>query len=75
MGDNNVDGDGGEVDGDSGGGDGVDGDGSQGTSPSRQGVGTKTSVPQNWSSTAVALQNFTGKNADWFRVSASEGFI
>jgi hypothetical protein len=34
MGDNNVDGDGGEVDGDGGGGDGVDGDGSGGTSPS-----------------------------------------
>jgi hypothetical protein len=64
MGDNNVDGDGGEVDGDGGGGDGVDGDGSGGTSPSRQGAGTKTSVSRNWSSMAEVLQTFTGKNAD-----------
>jgi hypothetical protein len=52
MGDNNVDPDGGEVDGDDGG---VDGDGSGGTSPSRQGAGTETSVPQNWSSIVAAL--------------------
>jgi hypothetical protein len=45
MGDNNVDIDGGEVDGDGGGGDRVDGDGSGGTSPSQKGVGTETSVP------------------------------
>jgi hypothetical protein len=47
MGDNNVDGDGGEDDGDGGAGDRVDGDSSGGTSPSRQGVGTETSVPRN----------------------------
>jgi hypothetical protein len=35
MGDNNVDGDGGEVDGDDGGVDGVDADGSEGTTLSR----------------------------------------
>jgi hypothetical protein len=65
MGDNNVDGDGG-------GGNGVDGDGSGGTSPSRQGARTETSVPQNWSSAAAALRNFTGRNADWLRVFATE---
>jgi hypothetical protein len=43
MGDN-VDGDGGEVDENGGGGDGVDGDGSRGTSPSRQGAKTETSI-------------------------------
>jgi hypothetical protein len=64
MGDNNVDGDGGEVGGDGGGGNGVDGDGSRGTSLSWQGAGTETSIPQNWSSMAVALRNFSGKNAD-----------
>jgi hypothetical protein len=61
MGDNNVDGDGGEVDGDNGG---VDGDGSGGNSPPRQGAGTETSVPRNWSSMAAALQNFIWENAD-----------
>jgi hypothetical protein len=50
IGDNKVDGDGGEVDGD-------DGDGSGGTSPSRQGAGTETSVPRNLASMAVALRN------------------
>jgi hypothetical protein len=64
MGDSDVDGDGGEVDGDSDGFDGVEGDGSEGTSPSRQGAGTETSVPRNWSSTAAVLRNFTGRNAD-----------
>jgi hypothetical protein len=72
MGDINVDGDCGEVDGDGGGGDGVDGDGSGGTYPSRQGAGTETSVPRNWSSMGAALQNFTGKNAKRFRVFAME---
>jgi hypothetical protein len=48
IGDSNVDGDGGEV----------DGDGSGGNSPSRQGAGTETFVPRNWSSTAAALRNF-----------------
>jgi hypothetical protein len=46
----------------------TDGDGSRGTSPSRQGAGTETSIPQNLSSTAAALWNCYGKNADWFRV-------
>jgi hypothetical protein len=73
MGDSNVDGDGGEVDGDGGGGDGVDGDGFGDTSPSWQGARTETFVPQNWSSTTAAQQNYSGKNAELFRVSASEG--
>jgi hypothetical protein len=41
----------------------TDGDGSGGTSPSRQGAGTETSIPQNLSSTAAALRNYSGKNA------------
>jgi hypothetical protein len=46
----------------------TDRDGSGGTSPSRQGVGTETSVPRN-SSTAVAeLQNCFWKIADSPRV-------
>jgi hypothetical protein len=64
MGDNNVDGDGGEVDGDGGEIDGVNADGSGGNSPSQQGAGTETFVPRNWSSTAVALRNFIWENAD-----------
>jgi hypothetical protein len=56
MGDSNVDGDGGEVDG-------IDGDGFGGSSPSRQGAGTETSVPRNWSSMAAALWNFIWENA------------
>jgi hypothetical protein len=63
MGDSNIDGDGGEVDGDGGGG---DGDGSTGTSLSRQGAGTETSVPRNWSSMAAALWNFIWENTDLF---------
>jgi hypothetical protein len=55
MGDSNVDGDGGEV----------DGDGSGGNSPSRQGAGTETSVPQNWSLTAAALRNFIWENRNF----------
>jgi hypothetical protein len=43
----------------------TDGDGSGGTSPSRQGAGTETSVPQNLSSTTAELQNCSGKNADF----------
>jgi hypothetical protein len=39
----------------------TDGHGSGGTSPSRQGAGTETSVPQNLSSTAAALRNCSGK--------------
>jgi hypothetical protein len=52
----------------------TDGDGSGGTSPSRQGAETETSVPQNLSSTTAALRNCSGKNADCFRVWTSEGF-
>ena len=37
---------------------GVDGDDSGGNSPSRQGAGTETSVPQNLSSMAAELHNF-----------------
>jgi hypothetical protein len=72
MGDSNIDGDGGEVDGDGSGGDGVDGDGSGGNSSSWQGAETETYVPRNWSSTAAALRNFTWENVDRFRVFASE---
>jgi hypothetical protein len=36
----------------------TDGDGSGGTSPSWQGAGTKTFVPQNSSVVAVELQDF-----------------
>jgi hypothetical protein len=54
-------------------GDGVDGDGSGGNSPSRQGAGIETSVPQNWSSMAVVLWNFSWMDAESFRVFASEG--
>jgi hypothetical protein len=43
----------------------TDGDGSGGTSPSRQGAGTETSVPRNSSAAAVELRNYSGKNADF----------
>jgi hypothetical protein len=56
-------------DGDSGG---VDGDGSGGNSPSRQGAGIETSVPRNLSLMVAALRNFSWKDADLFRVFASE---
>jgi hypothetical protein len=46
----------------------TDEDGSGGTSPSRQGAGTETSVPRNLSSMAAELRNCFGKNADCFRV-------
>jgi hypothetical protein len=46
----------------------TDGDGFRGTSPSWQGAGIETSVPQNLSSTAAALQNCSRKNADCSRV-------
>jgi hypothetical protein len=42
----------------------VDGDGSGGTSPSRQGAGTKTFVPRNLASTAAALRNCSRNFAD-----------
>jgi hypothetical protein len=64
MGDNNGDGVG----------SGVDGDGSGGNSPSRQGVGTETSVSRTSSSIAAELQNFSWMVAESFRVFASEGF-
>jgi hypothetical protein len=51
---------------------GVDGDGSGGNSLSRQSAGTETSVPQNLSSMAAALQNFLWMDANSFRVFASE---
>jgi hypothetical protein len=46
----------------------TNGDGSGGTSPSQKGARTETTVPQNLSSTAAALWNCSGKNADCFRV-------
>jgi hypothetical protein len=63
MGDSNDDEDGG----------GVDGDGSGGNSLSRQGAETETSVPRNWSSMVVVLQNFLWMDAGLFRVFATEG--
>jgi hypothetical protein len=44
----------------------TDGDGSGGTSPSRQGAGTETSVPQNLSLTVAKLRNCSGNFADPF---------
>jgi hypothetical protein len=52
----------------------TDGDGSGGTSPSWQGIGTETSVPQNLSSTAAVLRNCSGNFADCFRVFHREAF-
>jgi hypothetical protein len=46
----------------------TDGDGSGGTSPSRQGVGTETSIPRNSSAAAAELQNYSGNFTDCFRV-------
>jgi hypothetical protein len=46
----------------------TNGDGSGGTSPSRQGAGTETSVPRNLSTAAVELQNYFWKIADSPRV-------
>jgi hypothetical protein len=51
---------------------GVNADGIGGNSPSRQGAGTETSVPQNWSSMAAALRNFSWIDADSLRVFTSE---
>ena len=50
---------------------GVDGDGSGGNSPSRQGAGTEISAPQNLSSMAAELRNFSWMEADSFRVFTS----
>jgi hypothetical protein len=46
----------------------TDGDGSGGTSLSRQGVGTETSVPRNLSTVAAELRNSFWKFADSPRV-------
>jgi hypothetical protein len=46
----------------------TDGDGSGGTSPSRQGAGTETSVPKNSSMAAAELRNCFGNFADSSRV-------
>jgi hypothetical protein len=46
----------------------TDEDGSGGTSPSWQGAGTDTSVPQNSSTAAAELRNCFWKIADSFRV-------
>jgi hypothetical protein len=42
----------------------TDGDGSGGTSPSRQGAGTETSVPRNLLTAAAELRNSFWKIAD-----------
>jgi hypothetical protein len=42
----------------------TDGDGSRGTSPSRQGAGIETYVPQNSSAAVAELQNSFWKIAD-----------
>jgi hypothetical protein len=46
----------------------TDGDGFGGTSPSRQGVGTETSIPQNSSTVVAELRNSFWKIADSPRV-------
>jgi hypothetical protein len=46
----------------------TDGDGSGGTSLSRQGAGTETSVPRNSSMSAAELRNCSGNFADSPRV-------
>jgi hypothetical protein len=46
----------------------TNGDGFGGTSPSRQGAGTETSVPRNLASTAAALRNCSRNFADSPRV-------
>jgi hypothetical protein len=46
----------------------TDGDSSGGTSPSRQGAGTETFVPQNLPAAAAELHNPSGNFADCFRV-------
>jgi hypothetical protein len=50
----------------------TDGDGSGGTSPSRQGARTETSVLQNLSVAAAELRNCFWKIADSFRVFCPE---
>jgi hypothetical protein len=46
----------------------TDGDSSGGTSPSRQGAGTETSVPQNLSAATAELRNSSGNFANFSRV-------
>jgi hypothetical protein len=46
----------------------TDGDGSGGTSPSRQGAGTKTYVRRNSSVAAAELRNYSGNFTDSLRV-------
>jgi hypothetical protein len=46
----------------------TDGDGSGGTSKSRQGAGTETSVPRNSSAAVAELRNSSGYFVDSFRV-------
>jgi hypothetical protein len=46
----------------------TDGDGFGGTSPSRQGARTETSIPRNSSAVAAELWNPSGNFADCFRV-------
>jgi hypothetical protein len=50
----------------------TDGDGSGGTSPSWQGTGTETSVPQNSSAAVAELRNSFWKFADSFKVFCRE---
>jgi hypothetical protein len=50
----------------------TDGDGSRGTSPSRQGARTETSVPRNSSVAAVELRNSSRNFADCPRVFETE---
>jgi hypothetical protein len=52
----------------------TDGDGSGGTSLSRQGAGTETSVPRNSSTAAAELRNSFWKIADSLRVFCPEAF-
>jgi hypothetical protein len=52
----------------------TDGDGSGGTSPSRQGAGTETSVPRNSSTAAAELRNSFWKFADSSSVFRREAF-
>jgi hypothetical protein len=44
----------------------TNGDGSEGTSPSRQGARTETSVPRNLSLMAAELRNCSGKIVESF---------
>jgi hypothetical protein len=50
----------------------TNGDGSGGTSPSRQGAGTETSIPRNSSAVVVELRNSSGNFADCSRVFCPE---